>query len=57
MNVEYTTQISAEIEGIGTTAISHDFSKTQNRILRALSNFPELCLNSYVLAQSGNIPD
>ena len=57
MNVEYTTQIPAEIEGIGATVIYHDFSKNQNRIQRALSKFAELCLNSYVLAQSGNIPE
>ena len=45
---DYTSQVSEEIEGRVTKRLSKEFSKTESRILGALSKFDEFLLNPQV---------
>ena len=52
INEEYVTQVSEEIEGKVTKNLSQEFSRTESRILGALSKLDEFLLNQ----QYGRIP-
>ena len=54
-NEDYITQVSEEIEGRVTNKLSQNFSRTQKRILGALSKLGEFLLNSQVRTQSGTV--
>ena len=56
VNEDYITQVSEEIEGRVTEIVSQKFSKTENRIVGALSKQDNFRLNSQVRMQSGTIP-
>ena len=53
---EYITHISEEIEGRVTKKLSQGFSRTESRILGALSEFDEFLLNPHVRTNSGTVP-
>ena len=48
INEEYITQLSQEIEGRVTKKLSQEFSRTESRILDALSKLDEFLLNPQV---------
>ena len=52
----YICQVSEEIEGRVTKKLSKEFSKTESRILGALSKFDELLLNPQVRTCSVAVP-
>ena len=52
----YISQISVEIEGRVTKKLSKEFSKTESRILGALSKLDELLLNPQVRTCSVAVP-
>ena len=58
---EYITQVSEEIEGRVTKKLSQEFSRTDSRILVALSKLDEFLLNPQIRtfsgAVSGNVPE
>ena len=56
INEEYITQVSEEIEGRVTEKMSQEFSKTESRILGALSNVDEFLLNPQIRTHSGTVP-
>ena len=56
INEEYITQVSEEIEGRVTEKLSEEFSRTESRILGALSKLDEFLLNPQVLTHSGAVP-
>ena len=56
MTEEYITQVSDEIEGRVTRKFSQEFSRTESRILGALSNFDEFLLNPQVRTCSVAVP-
>ena len=56
INKEYITQVSEEIEGRVTKKLSQDFSRTESRILGALSELDEFLLNPQVRMRSGTVP-
>ena len=45
---DYITQVSEEIEGRVTKKLSHDFSRTESRILGALSRLDDFLLNPLI---------
>ena len=47
-NEEYIAQVSEEIEGRVTRKLSHEFSRTESRILGALSKLDEFLLNPQI---------
>ena len=53
---EYITQVSEEIEGRVTKKLSQEFSRTESRILGALSKLDEFLLNSYIRVHSRTVP-
>ena len=56
INEEFITQISEEIEGRVTKKLSEEFSRTQSRILGALSKLDEFLLNPQLRTHSGTVP-
>ena len=56
INEEYITQVSEEIEGRVTKKLSQDFSRTESRILGALSKLYEFLLNLQIRTHSGTVP-
>ena len=55
-NEEYITQVSEEIEGRVTRKLSQEFSRTESRILGALSKIDEVLLNPQIRTHSGTVP-
>ena len=53
INEEYITQVSEENEGRITKKLSQEFSRTESRILGALSKLDEFLLNQQITAHSG----
>ena len=56
MTEKYITQVSEEIEGRVTKNLSQQFSRTESRILGALSKLDEFLLNPQVRTHSGTVP-
>ena len=51
------TQVSEEIESTLTEKLSQEFSKTENRILGALSHLDEFLLNPLIQGHTGAAPE
>ena len=56
INEENITQISEEIESRVTKKLSQEFSRTESRILGALSKLDEFTLNPQIRTHSGTVP-
>ena len=56
INEDYITQVSEEIEGRVTKKLSQEFSRTESRILGALSKLDEFLLNPQIRTHSGTVP-
>ena len=56
INEEYITQVSEEIEGRVTKKLSQEFSRTEFRIVGALSKLDEFLLNQQIQTHSENVP-
>ena len=56
INEEYITQVSKEIEGRVNKKMSQEFSRTESRILGALSKLDEFLLNPQIWTHSGTVP-
>ena len=56
INKEYITQVSEEIEGRVSKKLSQEFSRTESRILGALSKLDEFLLNQQIQTHSGTVP-
>ena len=56
INEEYIKQVSEEIEGRVTKKLSEEFSRTESRILGALSKLDEFLLNPQIRTHSGTVP-
>ena len=56
MAQEYISQVSEEIEGRVTRKLSKEFSRTQSRILGALSKLDDFLLNPQVWTCSVTVP-
>ena len=56
INEEYITQISEEIESRVTIKQSQEFSRTESRILGALSKLDQFLLNQQIRMHSGTVP-
>ena len=56
INEEYITQVSEEIEGRVTRKLSQEFSRTESRILGALSKLDDFLLNPQIRTHSGTVP-
>ena len=56
INEEYITQVSEEIEGRITKKLSQEFSRTESRILGALSKLDEFLLNQQITTHSETVP-
>ena len=57
INEEYITQLSEEIEGRVSKKLSQEFSRTESRILGALSELDEFHLNQQIRTHSGTVPE
>ena len=57
INEEYIAQLSEEIEGRVTKKLSQEFSRTESRILCALSKLDEFLLNQQIRMHSGTVPE
>ena len=57
INEEYITQVSEEIEGRVTKKLSLGYSRTESRILGALSKLHEFLLNQQIWTHSGTVPE
>ena len=57
INEEYITQVSEEIEGRVTKKLSQEYSRTECRILGALSKLDEFLLNQQIRTHSGTVPE
>ena len=57
INEEYITQLSEEIEGRVTKKLSQEYSRTESRILGALSKLDEFLLNQQIRMHSGTVPE
>ena len=57
INEEYITQVSEEIEGRVTKKLSQEYSRTESRILGALSKLDEFLLNQQIRTHSGTVPE
>ena len=57
INEEYITQLSEEIEGRVSKKLSQEFSRTESRILGALSKLDEFLLNQQIRTHSGTVPE
>ena len=55
INEEYITQVFEEIEGRVTKKLSQEFSRTESRILGALSKLDEFLLNEQIRTHSGTV--
>ena len=55
-NEEYITHVSEEIEGRVSRKLSQEFSRTDSRILGALSKLDEFLLNPQIRTNSGTVP-
>ena len=55
INEEYVTQASEEIEGRVTKRLSQEFSRTESRILGALSKIDEFLLSPQIRTHSGTV--
>ena len=55
--VDYINQVSEEIEGRVTTKLSQDFSRTESRILDALSHLHDFLLKPLFQGHSGTAPE
>ena len=53
---EYIAQVSEEIEGRVTKKLSQEFSRTESRILCALSKLDDFLLNPKIRTFSGTVP-
>ena len=56
INEEYITQLSEEIEGRVSKKLSQQFSRTESRILGALSKLDEFLLNQQIRTHSEIVP-
>ena len=56
INEEYITKVSEEVEGRVTKKLSQEFSRTEPRILGALSKLDEFLLNQQITTHSGTFP-
>ena len=56
INEEYITQVSEQIEGRVTKKLSQEFSRTESRILGALSKLDEFLLNQQITTHFGTVP-
>ena len=56
INEEYITQVSEQIEGRVTRTLSQEFSRTESRILGALSKLDEFLLNQQIRTQFETVP-
>ena len=56
INEEHITQVSEKIEGRVIKSLSQEFSKTESRILGALSELDEFLLNPQIRTHSGTVP-
>ena len=56
INEEPITQFSEQIEGRVTKKLSQEFSRTESRILGALSKLDEFLLNPQIRTHSGTVP-
>ena len=56
INEEYITQVSEEIEGRVGRELSQEFSRTESRILGALSKLDEFLLNQQITTHSETVP-
>ena len=56
INEEYVTQVTKEIEGRVTKNLSQDFSRTDSRILGALSKLDKFLLNEQIRTHYGAVP-
>ena len=56
INEEYMTQVSEEIENRVTRKLSQEFSRTESRILGALSKLDEFLLNPQIRTHSETVP-
>ena len=54
--MEYITQVSEEIEGRVSKKLSQEFSRTESRILGALSKLDEFRLNQQIRTHSETVP-
>ena len=57
INEEYITQLSEEIEGRVIKKLSQEYSRTESRILGALSKLDEVLLNQQIRMHSGSVPE
>ena len=57
INEEYITQLSEEIEGRVTKKLSQELSRTESRILGALSKLDEFLLNQQIQTHSGTVSE
>ena len=57
INEEYITQLSEEIESRVTNKLSQEYSRTESRILGALSKLDEFLLNQLIRTHSGTVPE
>ena len=56
INEEYITQVSEQMEGRVSKKLSQEFSRTESRILGALSKIGEFLLNQQIRTHSGTVP-
>ena len=56
INEEYITQVSEDIESRVTKKLSQEFSRTESRILGAMSKLDEFLLNPQIRTHSGSVP-
>ena len=54
---DFITQVSEEIEGRVTKKLSQEFSRTESRILGALSRLDDFLLNPQIQGHSGTTPE
>ena len=54
---DYITQVSEEVEGRVTKSLSKEFSRTENRILGALSRLDDFFMNPLLPGHSGAHPE
>ena len=57
INEDNITQVFEEIEGRVTKKLSQEYSKTESRILGALSKLEEFLLNQQIRTHSGTVPE
>ena len=57
INEEYIAQVFEEIEGRVTKKLSQELSRTESRILGALSKLDEFLLNQQIRTHSGTVPE